>query len=482
MLFNSYEFIFLFLPATLVVVYLLTVSLHIRLAVWWIGLASLLFYGLGEIRFLPILVGSILFNYAAGHVIISSKNDRQRRLFTAIGVIANLALLAGFKFTGFALESVSVATDIAVPIPAIALPIGISFYTFTQIAYIVDCGRGQKENYRFADYLLFVSFFPHLVAGPILLHKSIIPQLKRHRFGRPGARRLMLAWTFFSIGLFKKVLVADSLSPYVGELFANAQSLTFIEAWAAAFLYGFQLYYDFSGYSEMAFGLAFLLGVRIPINFNAPYKARSIIDFWRRWHISLSNFLRDYLYIPLGGNRKGIPRRYANLLITMILGGLWHGAGINFIIWGALHGLYLVINHFWRWLRLPMPAMLGWAVTFLAVALAWVPFRAATLADAQAIYAGMLGLNGITVPASLGFVAEIFTGVTVLAELPHLAQSGTILVALTGLVAWNVLAPTTREFAFGRTFLGLRAAVAALLFVASVFALGRVSEFLYFAF
>ena len=276
----------------------------------------------------------------------------------------------------------------------------------------------------------------------------------------------MLAWIFFSVGLFKKVLVADTLSPYVGELFANAQSLSLIEAWAAALLYAFQLYYDFSGYSEMAFGLAFMMGVRIPVNFKAPYKARSIVEFWRCWHISLSSFLRDYLYVPLGGNRKGLPRRYANLMITMILGGLWHGAGINFAIWGAMHGLYLVINHFWRWLRLPMPAALGWLITMLAVVVAWVPFRAQTLADAQGIYRGMLGLNGISGPG----------------DLPYLAQSGAVLVALVALVGWNLLAPTTREFAFGRSSLGARSACAAVLFVVSVLALGRVSEFLYFAF
>ena len=352
------------------------------------------------------------------------------------------------------------------------LPIGISFFTFTQIAYLVDCGRGEGRRYSFADYLLFVSFFPHLVAGPILNHKSVIPQLESRAFGRPGAPEIYAALTFFSIGLFKKVVIADSLAPQVQAVFEHANISGFVEAWTGALLYTFQLYYDFSGYSEMAVGLALLMNVRIPINFNSPYKATSIIDFWRRWHISLSNFLRDYLYIPLGGNRLGERRRYLNLLATMLLGGIWHGAGWTFLIWGALHGAGLAVNHAWRGFGLRLPTAVSWPLTFLVVVIAWVVFRAPDVGSALSMLTAMTGMHGLP---SLDTVMRAGP----LAGVLDLGISWAWIVALG---AWSALAPNTQEMILTPAPRPAFAAVCALIFVAAVMSLDRATEFLYFQF
>jgi alginate O-acetyltransferase complex protein AlgI len=347
-LFNSYEFLFAFLPILLAGLFLLVAFGWARAAVWWVGLGSIVFYGLGSPEFVPLLVVSTVANYAIGTRILvhngSGDEARLAKRWLIFGIAANLAALAYFKYTNFFLNNLSALSGWQAQWPRIVLPVGISFFTFTQIAFLVDCRRGEAHRYRFWDYLLFVSFFPHLVAGPILNHKSILPQIDSRGFGRPGPQEVYAALIFFSIGLFKKTIIADSVAPMVQVVF-NTPTPLFADAWAGALLYTFQLYYDFSGYSEMAVGLALLMNVRIPINFNSPYKSTSIVEFWRRWHISLSNFLRDYLYIPLGGNRLGTRRRYANLLATMVLGGLWHGAGWTFLVWGTLHGLGLAITH-----------------------------------------------------------------------------------------------------------------------------------------
>jgi D-alanyl-lipoteichoic acid acyltransferase DltB (MBOAT superfamily) len=411
MIFSSYEFIFAFLPVAFVGYFVVARYGHL-LAALWLGLASLVFYSYWNPRFLIVLTSSIVFNYAAGYL-ISRIAGAQRAIATGAAIAVNLSILAFFKYANFFVEIANETTGLALPAIAVALPLGISFFTFTQISFLVDVHRGAAKEYNFVHYLLFVTYFPHLIAGPILHHKQMMPQFARAATYLPDTKNIAIGLTLFAIGLAKKVLIADNLAPTADLIFAAAHdgvAVTFLDAWAGTLAYTFQLYFDFSGYSDMAIGLAFLFNVRLPLNFDSPYRSISIIEFWRRWHISLSTFLRDYLYFPLGGNRHGQPRRYLNLLITMLLGGLWHGASWNFVLWGGLHGIYLSINHLWRAAKQKRgwtdPAgktaiVLSWAFTFVCVCVAWVLFRAQTMADARVVLAGLSGLNGISMPAGL---------------------------------------------------------------------------------
>lgn len=401
MLFSSYTFLFQFLPATLLA--FVAARRHSpRAGIFVLAGASLFFYGAWRPVYLLLLLASIGTNYSLG--LLMSK-PRRRRAVGTLGVVLNLLVLCYFKYTGFILDSISTVSGTPLPFSSVVLPLGISFFTFQQIAYLVDVMRGAKVERDVVSYTLFVSFFPHLIAGPLVHHAEMIPQFKRSRTTRSAvfAARGM---AIFAAGLFKKAVIADNLSQFVSPVFAHLDAgggVTAPWAWLAILAYTLQIYFDFSGYSDMAVGLALLFGIRLPINFRSPYQAASIIEFWRRWHITLSRFLRDYLYIPLGGNRLGRQRRYVNLMTTMLLGGLWHGAGWNFLIWGGLHGLYLGINHLWHdWregrkrsfaLR-PVTSGVSWAITLLAVVIAWVFFRARTLAGASAMLGGLFGFDG----------------------------------------------------------------------------------------
>jgi D-alanyl-lipoteichoic acid acyltransferase DltB (MBOAT superfamily) len=409
MLFNSVEFIFLFLPITWGV-FTLALRGGNRLAALWLLLASLFFYGYWSPRHVVLLLLSIAFNYAVGLTLGRTADPRARRLLLILGVGVDLGLLAFFKYADFLLRSLSGLPGLDLEPLGILLPIGISFYTFTQIAFLVDAYRGEAEEYDPVNYGLFVTYFPHLIAGPILHHKEMMPQFKALRASRLGAEDVAVGLTIFVVGLFKKVVLADGVALYVPTAFgADAAAPALGAAWMGALAYTLQLYFDFSGYSDMAIGLSRLFGVDLPLNFDSPYKSGSVIEFWRRWHMTLSRFLRDYLYIPLGGGRVGPARRYANLMVTMVLGGLWHGAGWTFAAWGALHGGYLVANHLWRAVKRrlgvlqaePGPLRRGgaWALTFLAVVVAWVPFRATSWVQAREVLEGMAGLNGLALAA-----------------------------------------------------------------------------------
>lgn len=414
MLFNSYAFLFLFLPLVLLGFFRLARTSR-RLAALWLAGASLFFYGWWNPTYVLLLLISIGGNYALGYAIghTPSAKDRNgpRRALLITSVLANLALLGYFKYANFFVDSLSRMAGIDWSLADIVLPLGISFFTFTQIAFLVDVYRGIAREYSLIHYLLFVTYFPHLIAGPVLHHKQMMPQFGRADTYRFDAGNFGLGLTLFSLGLFKKVILADQFALYANPIFdavgSGGQPRLF-EAWFGALAFAFQLYFDFSGYSDMAIGLSKMFNVDLPINFNSPYKATSIIDFWRRWHMTLSNFLRDYLYIPMGGNRHGLVRRHANLLATMLLGGLWHGAAWTFVLWGGLHGIFLVANHAWRALcrRLPyayFPGARPAAVlmTFLAVVVAWVPFRAEDINAATRMLAGMAGTNGISLPERL---------------------------------------------------------------------------------
>jgi alginate O-acetyltransferase complex protein AlgI len=397
MLFNSASFIFLYVPIVLAGAFLLART-RPQWAIGWLGLSSFAFYAVWDWRFLPLLLASILGNYLTGLRILTARDRSQgaAKAWLTVGVTANLVLLGVFKYAGF--FAATGATLLGAPKPdlGIVLPLGISFFTFTQIAFLVDAYRGEVRSRRADSYALFVSYFPHLIAGPILHHGEMIPQFERKGAFRFDWENIAIGLTIFAIGLFKKVILADEMAPLVKPAFdaaAAGQAVTPDLAWLAALAYTLQLYFDFSGYSDMAIGLSRMLGVQLPVNFNSPYKATSAIDFWRRWHMTLSRFLRDYLYFPLGGNRLGPRRRYLNLMAVMLLGGLWHGAGWTFVVWGGLHGLYLVVNHLWR-SRMGarrMPVALARLLTFLGVLIAWVVFRANDLPAALRLWSAMLG-------------------------------------------------------------------------------------------
>jgi len=414
MLFNSYSFIFAFLPVVFVGAFLLGRYSH-RLAALWLGLASLWFYAIWTPRFVVLLLGSILFNYAAAWWIgrESERKSGHPKLILTGAITIDLGLLGYYKYANFLIDSSNHLLGMNLAALDIILPLGISFFTFTQIAFLVDVYRGIAREYNFVNYLLFVTYFPHLIAGPVLHHSQMMPQFGNPKTFRMNPENISAGLTVFVLGLAKKVLIADTLAKGAVPLFSAASAgvqLTFFEAWTGALAYTLQLYFDFSGYCDMAVGISLLFNVKLPINFDSPYKAASIIDFWRRWHMTLSAFLRDYLYIPLGGSKHGGPlRRYVNLMITMLLGGLWHGAGWTFIAWGGLHGAYLIVNHGWRAVspRLGIDGssrfarIAGVALTFLAVVVGWVFFRAENFQTAWNMLAGMAGFHGVSLPASL---------------------------------------------------------------------------------
>ncbi|GAX42410.1 alginate O-acetylation protein / membrane bound O-acyl transferase, MBOAT [Tolypothrix sp. NIES-4075] len=401
MLFNSYAFIFVFLPITLILFFSLASLRLTRGSLAVLTLASLVFYAYWSWVYLPLLLISIVFNYLIGKRI--SKADRGSKLsqiLLLVGIGVNLALLGYYKYAGFFISSINHFSHSNSPIPDIILPLGISFYTFTQTAYLVDTYRSeiQDSNYDLLTYSLFVTFFPHLIAGPILHHKDMIPQFQRLRNFVFYHENLVRGLTLFVLGLSKKLLIADNLSPWVAPIFDHSSHTTFSEAWVGTLSYAFQLYFDFSGYCDMAIGLGWMLNINLPANFNSPYKAISISDFWLRWHITLSNFLRDYLYIPLGANRLGEVRQYLNLMITMLLAGLWHGANWTFVVFGGLHGVYLCVDQWWRKQEISLPKWLAWSVTFVALLFSLVFFRSHTVGDAIALLQVMIGFKGIVLP------------------------------------------------------------------------------------
>mgnify|MGYP001202658709 CR=1 FL=1 len=406
MIFSSWQFILLFLPTSFFVYFWLN---HRRLIIAgkvWLVATSLFFYAYWDVKYLPLILGSIFFNFAIGtglaqghHQSIREMQRSQhainRKIVLATGIVANLLLLGYFKYTDFLIGNINIIFDTKYAPLQILLPLAISFFTFTQIVYLVDSYRGETAEYDLLNYSLFVTFFPHLIAGPIVHHRQIMPQFASRWTLNRRYSNILKGLFIFAIGLTKKVVIADNFAVWANAGFDGGQALGFFAAWATSLSYTFQLYFDFSGYCDMAIGASLLFNIWLPINFNSPYKALDIQDFWRRWHITLSSFLRDYLYIPLGGNRDGEYRTYVNLFITFVLGGLWHGATWMFVIWGALHGGALVIHRFWKTLRRPMPHALAWLMTFLFVNVTWIFFRAKTLNDAMRVLQGMLDFSSV---------------------------------------------------------------------------------------
>ncbi|RXJ90609.1 membrane-bound O-acyltransferase family protein [Arcobacter sp. CECT 8983] len=395
MLFNSYEFIFAFLPIVFFVYFYLNSKRLVVGAKGFLVFASLFFYSWWNVVYLPIILSSMLFNYVIGNSLNKEYGNKSfsKKSILIFGIVVNLSLLGYFKYADFLIENVNLISGVNIEPLNLLLPLAISFFTFQQIAYLVDSYRKETKEYDFLNYALFVTFFPQLIAGPIVHHKEMMPQFASKWNLVKRYKNIALGLFIFSIGLFKKVVIADTFAIWATNGFDIAPTLNFFEAWATSLSYTFQLYFDFSGYTDMAIGIALLFNIKLPINFNSPYKALDIQDFWRRWHITLSRFLRDYVYIPLGGNRISSFRTYVNLLATFIIGGLWHGAGWTFIFWGFLHGMALVINRLWQTLNIKLPKIIAWFITFNFVNIAWVFFRAREWDDAIKVLSGMVNFS-----------------------------------------------------------------------------------------
>lgn len=516
MLFNSAQFVYLFLPLTFAGFFILA-RLSPQLAAGWLAAASILFYAWWNPIYVPLLLGSVLGNYLAARALLVAP-ARVRGWMGAAAIAANLLLLGYFKYANFFLQNIAQLTGQPLEIGRIVLPLGISFFTFTQIAFLVDTYRGLVREPRLLHYTLFVTYFPHLIAGPILHHSEMMPQFARPGTYKLSSRNVAVGMTLFCIGLFKKVILADNSADFANPGFnaaAAGHALSVLDAWGAVLAYTLQLYFDFSGYSDMAIGISRLFGINLPLNFNSPYQSASIIEFWRRWHMTLSRFLREYCYVALGGNRRGPVRRYVNLLLTMVLGGLWHGAGWTYVLWGTLHGCFLMVNHGWRSLR----GFLGWKVrstrlthaasvafTLILVSVAWVFFRAANVDAAVNVLQGMAGSHGVVLPAGWGThlpgwlehlsrLAGVTYGNTIF---EGVLQSAWIFVLLAialfcpntqelmrlyqpALDAVATTSPTARPLLTWRLSTGWALTIA-LLAIASLASLDRVTQFIYFQF
>jgi len=385
LLFNSYAFIFVFLPLVFFVYFFLNKKRLSNLAKAFLVSASLFFYAYWSVYYLPILLGGIVFNFLVSKFLAK----HQSKAILIFGIVCNLALLGYFKYADFLISNLNAIANTNLSLLHIALPLALSFVTFQQIAYLVDSYNKQTKENSFLNYCLFITFFPQLIAGPIVHHKEMMPQFANKFNLIKNYKFIALGLFVFSMGLFKKSVVADTFSIFANAGFDVEGNLTFLQAWATSLSYTFQLYFDFSGYCDMAIGLALLFNIRLPINFNSPYKALNIQDFWHRWHITLSRFLRDYIYIPLGGNRGGQSRTYLNLFLVFLIGGLWHGAAWTFVVWGALHGVAIVIHRCWQKLNFKLNKIIAWIITFNFVNFTWIFFRAKSFEDAMKVIRGM---------------------------------------------------------------------------------------------
>tara|TARA_B110000495_G_C23034532_1_gene617347 strand:+ start:1976 stop:3376 length:1401 start_codon:yes stop_codon:yes gene_type:complete len=463
-----------------------------------LSICSLVYYGWWNPPYVLLLVTSIGFNFILGELIRKSQSIRS---LVAIGIGVNLLLLCYFKYAGFIISNLNYLSGGDFVLHEILLPIGISFFTFQQITYLSDVGRGDCPKYRFFDYLLFVTFFPQLIAGPIVHHREMMPQFTNDNKEQGNFQKdFAIGSTLFVIGLAKKVIIADNLAPYASNLFGSAFSgspVNIIDSWIGVIAYTFQLYFDFSGYSDMALGIGAMFGIFLPVNFLSPYKSKDLIEFWRRWHISLSRFLKEYVYIPLGGNRSGTIRGFSNLIITMLIGGFWHGANWTFVVWGLLHGIGLVLNHLFKKL-VPnaLRSLLGIRIvlavfTFCFVSLTWVLFRSENFATALSIYNTMFALEGLVLPNEMHLdfpiSGAIYAGDFHMTHVVH--------VIIAALIAF--LGPNSIQIIQERRFLlplevantrflwrpSIRWAVLIIgLFVASLCNMSGLSEFLYYQF
>ena len=390
MLFSSYEFLFCFLPITIIGYYLIVNAKKVNMARGWLVIASLFFYGWFNIKYLPIIIVSILINFAIGKGI--KKEDKYKKIYFIIGATFNVGLLCYFKYYDFFVENVNVLFKTNWTLKHLLLPLGISFFSFQQLSYLIDVYKGETKDYSLLNFSLFVTFFPQLIAGPIVLHSEIMPQFDDKEKQRLNWDNIASGIFMFSIGFFKKLVIADSFAVWATNGFDSTASLTFYQGWFVSLAYTMQIYFDFSGYSDMAVGIGKIFNIDLPANFLSPYKSTSISEFWRRWHITLGRALSTYVYKPLGGNRKGRVKTYINLLLTFLVSGLWHGAAWTFVFWGLLHGIASVIDRLFRDNNWKINKYVSWFLTFMFVNCAWVFFRAATFERAFEILKAMFSI------------------------------------------------------------------------------------------
>jgi D-alanyl-lipoteichoic acid acyltransferase DltB (MBOAT superfamily) len=464
------------------IIYFLLNKINFTLSKVWLLLSSLFFYSWWNPKYLPLILASLIVNFTIGSFLGKDKPVWQRKLLLTIGIILNVCLLGYFKYYDFFVTNLNIAFDTNFNVLHLILPLAISFYTFQQIAYLVDSYRHETKEYNFLNYSLFVSFFPQLIAGPIVHHSQVMSQFDDRSNRKIHFKNIGLGLFVFSVGLFKKVGIADTFAVWANKGYSMAESLTFVDSWMTSLAYTFQLYFDFSGYSDMAIGAGLLFNIALPINFNSPYKALNIQDFWRRWHITLSGFLTKYIYIPLGGNRKGSMRTYINILIIFFVSGIWHGAGWTFIVWGLMHGFASVINRFWTRAGFTMNKLLAWFITFNFVNATWVFFRAPSFEVALNVLKGMAGFNGFALPEELNKYAFIQKFASDFYQYP-LAE-GFLKPALITLIGFAiaVFAKNSIELKNSLKPNWAHAFYVSALIVYSVFQLQKVTEFLYFNF
>ena len=441
MLFNSYEFIFAFLPLTFFIYFYLNKKRLTKASKAFLVFSSLFFYSWWNIIYLPLIVGSMLFNYIVGKVLIKDNEQKwvNRKIFLTIGITANITLLSYFKYTDFFITNLNVVASSNVPLLNLVLPLAISFFTFQQIAYLVDSYLRKIHEHNLINYAIFISFFPQLIAGPIVHHKEMIPQFSTTKNKIIQYRNIAIGLFIFAIGLFKKVVIADTFAFWANNGFQNPAVLTTLEAWATTLAYTFQIYFDFSGYTDMAIGAALLFNIKLPINFHSPYKATNIQTFWKHWHITLSQFLKDYLYIPLGGNRQGEWRTFSNMIGIFIVGGLWHGPSWTFVFWGLLHGIALIVYKLWKQYGFKMNIILAWLLTFNFINLSWIFFRAESFDDALILIILMTSLHNLEMINPI-WIFSLFLGLFIILFFKNSTEQiktikiNTLLALLTGLL------------------------------------------------
>lgn len=475
MLFNSYEFILVFLPVTFIGYFAIakTISklnndmLGRKCAVFWLTLMSIIFYSWWSYKYVILLMLSISFNYFIG-INIERKKSKKWLIF---GIVIDVLLLGYYKYTGFFIDNINTFFSMSYEIPNIILPLGISFFTFTQIAYLVDIYRGETANKGFLTYCEFVTIFPHLIAGPIINHKHMMPQFLAKENFKINYDNIAIGSTLFTMGLFKKVVVADSFALLVSNFYSKIDILNSIESWMAIISYDFQIYFDFSGYSEMAIGLGLLFNLRLPVNFNSPYQSCSIIELWRRWHMTLGEWSKNYIYIPLGGGRNGEFAKIRNLFISMVLIGFWHGANWTYVIWGALQGIFLAINHQWRKMNIRLPLILCWGLTAITFVSSSVFFRAENTSDAMNMLNKMFDINELY---------YIFVTTDIWHEMLNVYIGDIEMLVITAIVVVSIKNPVVLVDKFKPNYYWLIGIT--LMFLYVITRLNNYSEFLYFQF
>lgn len=481
MLFNSYEFIFLFLPITLIIYFWLNKYNKNRLAKTWLVIASLYFYSYFHKSYLILITVSILVNYYIGQKLSDDKyNVIQRKMFLIMGIVFNLGGLGYFKYYDFFVSNINIVLGINLPLLHILLPLGISFFTFQQLSFVIDSYKRYHLSYDFLDYCLFVTFFPQLIAGPIVLPTEMLSQFEAEENKKINWENMNKGLYIFSIGLAKKVIIADTIANFANAGFDMMDKLNFIEAWLTSISYTLQLYFDFSGYCDMAMGIGLMFNIVLPANFNSPYKSTNIQEFWKRWHMTLGRFMTNYLYIPLGGNRKGEVKTLRNLFIVFLASGIWHGAGWNFVIWGMLHGVCILVHRVWKNSGKKLNKLLGWFITMNLVNIFWIFFRAETVSDAMKVIKGMFDVNNLyyllTYLNKLGSLTREYRNL--LNSNSYFGNKIDLLIIFIAIIIGYLVDFNIKNFSLNNKTM---TKISFLLFI-SILTLNKVSEFIYFNF